>query len=108
MDDPAFTAIRCIHTDLKLFECCFVSKNGFSLDCSESSNLYCKLCRSVGGHSGVTISKSRARLTDCFISEMLHVGVLANYDTERIKLKHCTITKCKGYLFMVEQKWLKL
>jgi len=94
--------ITCKNTDIKLVECCFVSKYSVALFCSESSKLNCKSCRSVGGFDGITIeSKSRAKLTDCFISEMAGAGIQARNEAERIILKHCTVTKCAKQGFIV-------
>jgi len=94
-DDCFIAAITCEHTVINMLECSFVSKCIYSLCCYESCKLYCKRCRSVGGFGGVIIIKSHARLTDCFISEMDDMGIVAKDDTEMIKLKHCTVTKCK-------------
>jgi len=89
-------AVACKVTDIKLTECCFVSKKNTSLCAVGSSKLYCKRCRSVGGYNGVVTGKNTsANLTDCFISEMNGNGIKATDETEMISLKHCTVTKCQ-------------
>jgi len=95
MADLKYLAILCERTVLSLLECCFVSSNTTSINCCESSKLYCKRCRSVGGFSGVFINKSHAKLKDCFISEKDGKGIHVKDESEMISLKHCTITKCK-------------
>jgi len=89
-------AISCQNTDITLMQCAFYSKCSASFSCFERSKLNCKSCRSVGSFRGIlTGNKSYASLTDCFISELTGIGVEATDETERISLKHCTITKCK-------------
>jgi len=106
-----FQAINCQTTHLKVLQCSFVSKCNSGLCCSENSKLDCKSCCSVGGYNGVVIgSKSHAKLSDCFVSKMDAVGIIANDQAEMIILKHCTVTKCKrqGLVVYDEAKMAKV
>jgi len=89
-------AIACVKTELKLIECSFNSKCSGSLSCFDESKVRCKRCRSVGSYGGViTGTNSHVKLTDCFISETIGMGIEVRDETEQITLKNCTITKCK-------------
>jgi len=104
MHHPVHT-ISTINTEIKLFECSFVSKCSIGLTCSDHSTLICLRCRCVGSHGAVTTgNNTNVSLTDCLITDCGGNGVECRDKTETVTLKRCTITKCKNQGLVVLTK----